>query len=438
LRLNLRTAPLLAAALLLPFGPAPTIATAAPQGELLAGAARVDITPQAADLPAPFKTIHDPLFARAVVFDEGGRRAAIVVADVSTFAPAILTELRQRIADQIHAPASAVVLATTHNHSAVRIDTNPVGNILPGSAKVAQATVPLILQAVTQAAAHLQPARIGYAHGTTQLVARRDRPPGTPPALDDALADRTAPNDAVGVLRVDSLAGEPIAFVFNSGEEPLVSLASPSQITGDVAGAAERYIEQRYDDKAVALYTVGPTANTPYNARRQGPQRPADPNALTQAMGVIMGEDVLAAAAWIKPMAQASIRSAFQVLECPGKVTKPLNLPGACSDELGAGLPACRFTTQDNVPAKLEVGVLRIGEATFVQADADVAAGLWRKVGAGPNAAMIMTSYGPTHYVVEDADYPLDTYPATATMAKPGCAAQGFAAATAALMRQTR
>jgi hypothetical protein len=405
---------------------------------LKAGVARLEITPALEDLPKSFKSIHDKLFVRALVLEEAGVRAAIVIADVPTFGAPVLTSLRQRIADEIHAPASNVVLATTHNHDSVRIDYDTGPSLLPASPRVADKTLPIVLRAANEALSNLQPARAGYAQGTTQLIERRARPPGTEHVLDEALADSSAPNRSLGVLEIENLSGEPIAFLFNSGLEPLIGLTRTFVISSDVAGATERYIEQRYGDKVVAMSTIATLANTPYNARRQGPQPPADPYALINAMGTLFGEDVFATAAWIKPMSDVSIRGAFEVLQCPGKITTPLNLQGLCSDAPGSQLPRCVFTTRDGPAVPLQIGALRIGDLTIVQTDADIATAIWHKVKSQQSAMLISTAYGPVHYVVEDKDYPLNTYPATATRAKPGCAAQGFVSVADKLIKATR
>jgi hypothetical protein len=43
-------------------------------------------------------------------------------------------------------------------------------------------------------------------------------------------------------FKVESVSGEPIAFVVNNGPQPTFGLVNPSEITSDVAGATERYV----------------------------------------------------------------------------------------------------------------------------------------------------------------------------------------------------
>ena len=391
---------------------------------LRAGAARVDITPAVADLPAPFKTVHDPIYVRALVIDDGATRAAIVVGDLPTIAVAEFDDLKRRIAETAHAPAQNVLLAVTHSHSAVRVDHVEVGISLPGSPRIADMTISATVDAVKRATAGLRPARAAYANGTPAVAAGLPPPPAEP-------VDRS-----IGVLKFEAVTGEPIAFVFNS-DLPGVGGAPEGDVGAGAAGAVERYIEQRYGDKAVAIYTKGASSPAGANAgARGGP--PTDPYARLTAMGSAVGQEVLALAERARPMPAVKISGAAQVVQCPGKSTTPLNLPNRCSDAAGSKLPACKFTDTDIEPVKLQVGLLRIGELNLVQADADITQPVWQRLKAAspPNTALVSLVYGPVHYVLEDSVYPSNSYQVTASMAKAGCAADGFVNSASALLRR--
>ncbi|HUO68515.1 MAG TPA: hypothetical protein VMV37_13315, partial [Gammaproteobacteria bacterium] len=60
---------------------------------LRAGAARIDYTPRGSQLPSNFTGVLDPIFVRAVVFDNGNARAALVAID----AGAIPTDLYEKV-----------------------------------------------------------------------------------------------------------------------------------------------------------------------------------------------------------------------------------------------------------------------------------------------------------------------------------------------------
>lgn len=389
---------------------------------LKAGAARLDITPPVADLPLPFTRIADPIYMRVLVLDDGAARAVFAVGDLPTIAADVFADLRQRIAKQAGTTEANVVLAVTHTHNAVRLDHNPVGIVLPGSSKITTATVAKTLDAVKQAVANLQPAKAGYAETMTPLIGRRPGAPG-PGGNDEESLDKT-----LGVLKVETPAGEPIAFLINSGLSPVLAQTTPEAVTADVAGVIQRSIEQRYGDKPVALYTVGSVASSFYSARRQGATPPVDPKVIINSVGSLLAEDALATAAQVKSSSDIKIRGAQTVLQCPGKSTFPLNNSRSCSDAPGSKLPACVFKDTDIDPVDLQLGMIKIGDLQLVQADANITPPVWQKLKAVAPAKTILVAltYGPMHYVMTDASYPSNSYQVTASMVKPGCAERGF------------
>jgi neutral ceramidase len=399
---------------------------------LKAGAARVDITPTTDEMPPPFKTVGDRIYVRALVLDDGSRRAVLVIADVLTIATKVVAGLTQRIAEIAHVPAENILLGSTHTHNAMRVDTTVQGISLPGSAKFVDRVVAATLKAVDQAQANLQPSRAGFATGSAALVANRNQwLPEQHRYIDGVDRTGTEPIDRrLDVLKIETLAGKPIAFLLNYGIEPVVAMPLDSEISGDVPGAASRYIEDRYDGQAVALFTIGAAGSPLYRAKPGHPADGPDPHVLVSAMGTILGEEALATAKDMR-MAVSGVRlqGTQRTLQCPGKVTTPLNLPNQCAYSADSKLPGCTFTDKDAPPVTLRMGLLRIGDVAIVQVDANVTPALWRKLAMASPAAdtvLVALTYGPFHYVVDDAAYPLNTYEATASTAKQGCAEQGF------------
>lgn len=411
--------------------PPPTAAPPA-TGALLAGAARIDITPAVEDLPKPFEAIESRLHVRTVVLDSGGRRAVLVVGDLPMFAPDIFEDTMARIAKVSGAPPENILLAVTHTHDTVRMDNNPVGIILPGSEKITRMTTDAIVASVQQAIANRRPARAGYANGVFRLAGRNEGGPGAEGAAESG---RTQSTDAsIGVFKVETLQGEPIALMVSNGPGPGVpglGGGKRSKVSADMVGMVERYVEQRFGDKVVAMYTVGAPMGIAMNPGRKGAGlTPPEPNAVKGAVATVLGEEVVATALRIKTSDKLTIAGSLEVLMCPGKSTFPLNNPGACSDAPDSKLPRCVFTDTDIAPVPLRFGTIQLGDFTIVHSDANVMPPLWARVKQGaprPASTMLVSlGYGPVHYVVPDEDYPSNSYPVTASMAKRGCAAGGF------------
>src|SRR2546421_10114308 len=96
------------------------LVTASATAALRAGAARVDITP-APDAALPmsgyanrtqgFKGIHDPIYVRAIVVDDGATQAAIVAWELLYAPDAVWAEVSPRIAAETGIRPENLILA---------------------------------------------------------------------------------------------------------------------------------------------------------------------------------------------------------------------------------------------------------------------------------------------------------------------------------------
>ncbi len=91
--------------------------------ELKMGVAAVRITPP---LGAPMAGyyhgragdgVHDDLFAKAIVLDDGKTRVALVACDIVSLSNSVVTQARKHIADSTGIPAGHVMISATHAHT---------------------------------------------------------------------------------------------------------------------------------------------------------------------------------------------------------------------------------------------------------------------------------------------------------------------------------
>src|SRR4051794_35311255 len=83
-------------------------AYAADTGTLRAGAARVDITPDANVLPFPLTTIRDHLYARAIVLDNGVTRAVLVGVDLIGIDNDLWADSSKQISEELKIPVQNI------------------------------------------------------------------------------------------------------------------------------------------------------------------------------------------------------------------------------------------------------------------------------------------------------------------------------------------
>jgi neutral ceramidase len=72
---------------------------------LRAGAAKVDVTPPAAELPKTYDGILDHLYSRAIVLDTGNARAALITVDAGAIPNAVWKAVCERVEKDLGIPA---------------------------------------------------------------------------------------------------------------------------------------------------------------------------------------------------------------------------------------------------------------------------------------------------------------------------------------------
>ena len=415
------------------------------QTGLLAGAARVDITPSLQELPKKLTTIHDHLYIRALMIESNGTRSAIAVVEVPAIAPDIYADLLQKISQEFNVPKENIMLGTTHTHNSMRV-APPGPSPIPTSEKFTAMVKSGTMEALRTSQARLQPARAGYTAGHASMVAGRNEWYPSQHRYIDGI-DRTgkgAVDQTLGVYKFESLTGKPIAAILNYGIEPVVYELASNEVSGDVPGATSRYIEDSLKGDFVAIFTIGSPASPAYRVwYDEDPNRDVKTAAtIMNAMGVILGEEVLARMKEIKASpAPIKITAATDSLVCPGKQTTPRNLRNHCAYTEDSKLPPCEFTDKPFKDVTLNMGVLRLGDVTYVVADGNVVPALWEKlkqISPVSYLQFVGANFGQFRFVVDDAAYALNTYPATDTRAVVNCAEQGFLTGVLGLIEATR
>lgn len=133
---------------------------------LRAGASAVDITPPIGvsldgviSKNGPVTGIHDRLFARALVLDDGRERIAICVNDLCMTERSFFDRAKKIVNQKIGLPVNRILMSSTHTHAAPRVPYGRVGKL---DDEYYNTLVQQIAQAIIQAQENLEPARIGW------------------------------------------------------------------------------------------------------------------------------------------------------------------------------------------------------------------------------------------------------------------------------------
>jgi hypothetical protein len=406
-------------------------AVAAESGTLKVGAAKVDTTPtNLAGLTnlwrKQFAGVHDHLYVRALVLDNGKNSAAIVAADLVEFGDTM--PLRERIAKEVGIPADHLILTASHDHSAPRggvVSPGQVGGA--GTAAYSAWLYDKIVDAVKQAKAAEQPARMGLATGKADVNTNRDE--YNPEKGWELGINYDRPSDkTVWVVKFESLSGDPIAVLFNYGVHSVVAGPENDQVTGDLAGAAERYVESHYNNKVVALFTIGPAGDQ--NPKFIGPgQQPVEAPSIYQAVdaqGFMLGAEVVRVAVRIKNMTEtARIGASEKVITCPTKPRQPA--PGQ--------------SAQQATDLKIHLGLLELNDIAFTSVSGEVVTNIYyhlKKSSPLSNTMMITLANDRVGYIIDDAAYDTPIFERAGSPLQRGCAENGIVDGLVEMIKQNQ
>jgi len=207
-----------------------------------AGVARVDITPPPGiDLTGfilregPCSGVHDPLYATALVLENGGDSAALVSCDVIGVGRRLVQRVREAVARICGIRPDHQMYCCTHTHGGP--ETGVIAGIgLPDPAYLARLEANLV-QAVTQAAAGLQPVRLSWAAGEEPQAAinRVGLRTGTVRPIDPQVI----------VLCLETEAGQPLCSVVHYTCHPTAVGHGSTLATADYVSYLRDELEPR-------------------------------------------------------------------------------------------------------------------------------------------------------------------------------------------------
>lgn len=397
---------------------APLLA-ADPVGGLRAALAREDITPAQPVTLSGYASrkelsqgVHDPLFARVVAFEQGGRRVVLVTLDSIGFYGGTAEPLRRAILDTCGLRPEELFLAATHSHSAPGLTLEPGkghANILDYTLRL-QGRLP---ELVRGALGRLEPVRLIAASGASPVGVNRREPVrdsaggvkiklGRNPAK---LTDREV--QVVKITRVEG--GAMLGGLFAYATHSTAMGPRNYQVSGDVHGLAAQFVERHLGEGMVAPALAGASGDIDpwfrvlpdFNTKNGWIPEPV-------LMGTMLGEEVVQVMnRATQPGAAGPLRATMQTLQLPAK-------PRARADELASS------TT---LPFNVTVG--RVGEVAFVGLGGEVGNELGAAIKAeSPFRCTVVFTHCngaagylvPAHYYPEGG-YEPETSPFTAAAA---------------------
>jgi hypothetical protein len=404
---------------------------------LRAGAAKVDVTPARSDLPGNYLGVLDREYARAIVLESGADKAALITVDAGAIQDGIWQAVTGQIETELHIPPANVLLTATHTHS------------VPGPPAADYARK--IVEAAKLAQQKLVPARVGYGTGESYInVNRQITDPKTGKWWEGP--NREGPSDkTVAVLKFESLGGEPLAVYFNYAVHGVIA-GQLDQISGDIPGASERYIEDAFGGSVVAVWSTGASGdqnpiyfqqtyelreirikdyakrgvdisnamppggqgldrNDPVVARLMNQQKQ-----MLLSMGQLLGEEVLYVMRNTdRTDTDVRLFGVQKTIQCPGR------------ERTNDGRAGSEGTYKEAGPVDIRLGLLQVGGAVIGTVNAEVFSPIAQRLKReSPFKATMMATLtngsARSGYIPDDASYGKFTFEVLSSRLRPGCA----------------
>lgn len=250
---------------------------------LSAGAAKTKVTPpkeipqltsSGAGTAAPFEGVHDDLFARALVLDDGKQSIAILAVDSIGYDNDILgpgrdftRELRERVAAKTGLKAETILLCASHTHSAPETLDLSAFRSFPGASEWLERHLVDLADTVIQAWQRRVPVSIRAGSITAsglnrnrriQLKAGGESRRGPLPKPEE-VSTPWALDESLQVLYLETMEGKPHSVLLNFTAHPIVAANLPV-VSADFTGVGTNFIEERLPG-SICLFTNGCAGN---------------------------------------------------------------------------------------------------------------------------------------------------------------------------------
>ena len=273
---------------------------------LRAGASSRIITPQSSAYLAGLRNnrlsqgVHDDLFARCLILDDGQTRVGFVSTDLIGLTSSAIAEIRNR-ATLIGSSAENVIITSTHQHSGP----DTIG--LWGESESHSGVDPdytdflynQIAFAIKDASENLELAEISFGASQIEESDRVSRNVREPDLIDREL----------GVIKVDRTNGETIATMVNFTAHPEIMWSDSLLLTAEYPGVVYRECDEKIG--GITLFINGAlggmiTTNNQFNTLEE-----------VERIGGIVAQKAVEAAELAEKQVNPKIQHSFKTLEIP-------------------------------------------------------------------------------------------------------------------------
>lgn len=246
---------------------------AATAGHLRAAVVKIDITPDSPKLlmgysPRLSTGIHDHLFHRIVLLDDGVTQFFLVASDICTLAPSVYDRAAARAKKELGIDPVNFWWSVTHTHSAPEVGEPGLAVAMapsisgrymhPVDTAYASFVEQKLIEGMAEARKKLVAARLGMGWGYAQANINR-RAWDTDGIARGGMNPDGPVDRRIGLIRLDKMDGSPLALLVNYSMHGTVLGPGSTVISADAPGIVSEYVEEKTG--APMLYINGAAGN---------------------------------------------------------------------------------------------------------------------------------------------------------------------------------
>lgn len=299
---------------------------------LKAGVARVDITPEKPVKMSGYASrkdlstsVHDPLSARVVAFENDGRRLVLVSTDLIGFYGGTAEHLRQVILKEFNLQPAELFLSAIHTHSAPTLE-GKAEKGHPNNVAYTKQLQSKLIEAIREALDGAAPVRIGVGVGSCPVGCNRRelqvRGSGKGETVIGLGRNPYGPTDKeVLVMKVAGADGQLRAVLFDYATHATSLGPQNYAISGDVLGLAEQFVEKIMGPGVVAPAFAGASGDIdPWFRVRPAFETESGWIPEPVLLGTFLGEEVVHVCRRAEISGDGgAVKTAFTILDLPAK-----------------------------------------------------------------------------------------------------------------------
>jgi len=402
------------------------------KGQLLAGAAKGNITPSTELYPMPllsvlkFRDIRDEVYARVLSLSDGEQKYLYIALDMTLVPKA--DETLDFISNETGIPRENILITATHTHGTSPVSLTDFLNpfdTMKNNIWYKQ-VMNTLLETIAEAQKGMVPAKYGYGEGESYVNVNRDILVGDQSILGtnvDGYSDKT-----IRMVRIDDLSGKNIALLVNYACHGTVMNGAiygiGTSFTGDLPGQSALKVEKDLDG-GICLWSAGAAGDQNPIICAQGEQLDDSGEAHHYFLGRKASSHVLDT---LSSAHAQNILDAYEDIEAAERdsliTTKSASVDIETEDEVGS--------------ITYELRVFTLGSIAFEAVDAEIVSSVGKSIReASPyeHTILMTLANGYKGYVPDEWEYDHDAFENSYNL-KRGAGEAGLVAGFEALFDQ--